>query len=63
MWAIRSHLLQPLNALTSTKLTFEWTYVKQQAFDKIKQIVARNTLLIYPYFSERFDIYTDASGF
>ena len=48
MWAKRSHSLQPFTAITSTKVTFKWTDVKQQAFDKIKQMVARDTLLIYP---------------
>ena len=32
-------------------------------FDKIKQIVACNTLLIYPYSNKRFDKHTDASDF
>ena len=63
MRARQSHLLQPLTAITSTKVTFKWTYVKQQLFDKIKQIVACNTLLIYPDFNERFDIDMDASYF
>ena len=59
----RSHLLQPLTALTSTKVKFKWTDAKQQAFDKIKRIVARDTLLIYTDFNEHFDIHTDASNF
>ena len=61
MWYRRSHLIQPLTALTSTKVTLKWINVEQQAFDKVKQIVARDTLLIYPYFNERFDIHVDAS--
>ena len=63
MWYKRSHLLQPLTALTSTKLTIKWTDVKQQVLDKTKQIVAGDTLLIYPDFNERFGIYTDACDF
>ena len=63
MWARRSYLLQPLTALTSTNIEFKWTYVKQKEFDKIKQIVARDTLLIYPDFNERFEIHTDTSRF
>ena len=34
-----------------------------KAFNKIKQIVAGNTLLIYPDFNECFDIHSDASNF
>ena len=60
---IWSHLLQPLTALTSTKIKFKWTDVEQKAFNKIKRIVARDTLLIYPYFNEHFDIHTDAINF
>ena len=63
MWSRWSHLLQPLNALLKTKLTFIWTDVEQKAFDIIKQIVPRDTLLIYPDFNELFDIRTDAIYF
>ena len=63
MWARRSHLLQPSTALTSDKVTFQWTYVEQQAFDKIVQKVARDTFLRYPDFNELFDIHTDDSNF
>ena len=58
-----SHLLKPLTALTSTKVNFKWIDVEQQAIDKIKRKVSRDTLLIYPGFNERFDIHTVASGF
>ena len=54
MWSRRSHLLQPSTALTSDKVTFQWTYVEQQAFDKIVQKVARDTFLRYPDFNEPF---------
>ena len=37
--------------------------VKQDAFDKIKWIMARDNLLTYPYFNETFKIHTDASAF
>ena len=63
MWSKHLHLLQPFTALASTRVQFKWIDAKQKALDKIKQIVARNTLLIYPDFNERFDIHTDASGF
>ena len=55
--------LQYLTALTSTKVMFKWTDVEQKAFDKIKQIAARDTLLLYTDFNERFDIHTNASSF
>ena len=37
--------------------------VEQDAFDKIKRIVAQDTLLTYPYSNGTFKIHTDASAF
>ena len=63
MWSKRSHLLQPLTALASTKLELKWTDVEQKSSDKIKWIFSRDTLLIYTDFNKLFDIHTDASKF
>ena len=43
-----SHTLVPLTRLTYNKRKFNWTQVEQDAFDKIKLIMARDTLLTYP---------------
>ena len=40
-------------------VTFKWTDVKQEAFDKVKRIVARDTLLVYTGFNKHFNIHTD----
>ena len=61
IWAKWSHLLQPITIFTPTKITFKWADIEQKSFDKIKQIVARNTLLIYPDFNKHFDIHRGAS--
>ncbi len=37
MWPRRSETLAPLTRLTSKDVSFQWTDVKQQAFDKTKQ--------------------------
>ena len=37
MWPKRSHLLQPLTALSSKKVKFKWTHVEQKGFDEIKR--------------------------
>ena len=63
MWPRQSHMLVPLTILTSIKRIFKWTQVKQDASDRIKRIMARDTLLTYPYFNEIFKIHTDASAF
>ena len=61
MWQKRSHLLAPLSALTSKQAKWEWTDNHQHAFDEIKKVIARETILAYPDFNKPFDIYTDAS--
>ena len=61
MWSRWSHTLAPLTILRP--IESKWTQVKQDAFNKIKRIVARDTLLTYPDFNETFKIYTDASAF
>ena len=61
MWAKRSYLLQPLTALTSKKVNFKWNSVEQSAFKEIKQMVTRDTLLIYPDFNKKMDMHIDAN--
>jgi hypothetical protein len=40
---------------------WQWTDVEQKAFDTMKRIIARETLLAYPDFNQPFNIHTDAS--
>ena len=47
--------------MTSKQAKWEWTPACQQAFDNIKKVVSRETLLSYPDFNEPFEIHTDAS--
>ena len=61
MWIRRSHVLAPLTALTSTKVKYKWTEVHQKAFDDMKRILARETLLAHPDFSQPFHVHADAS--
>ena len=61
MWARRSETLAPLSALTSKNVKWSWTEVDQKAFDTMKRIISRETLLSYPDFSLPFMIHTDAS--
>ena len=56
-------MLASLTKLMYIKMKFKWTQVKQDAFDKIKWIVARDTLSIYPGFNETFKIHTNDSAF
>ena len=47
--------------MTSKEAKWNWTSEYQQAFDKIKKLVSRETLLSYPDFNKPFEIHTDAS--
>src|SRR5687767_13360744 len=57
----RSHILAPLMALMMVNVPWKWTKVHQEAFDEMKRVITRETLLAYPNFSEIFEIHTDAS--
>ena len=61
MWIRRSHVLAPLTALTSSEVKFIWTDKERKAFNIMKQILSKETLLAYPDFSKPFKIHTDAS--
>ena len=61
MWKSRSDILAPLSSMTSAKASWNWTPACQKAFDTIKKIVSRETLLAYPNFNKTFEIHTDAS--
>jgi hypothetical protein len=61
MWPLRSHLLAPLSSLTSAKVKWKRSTEHQEAFDKMKALIAKETLLTFPDFSQEFEIHTDAS--
>ena len=57
----RSHIIAPLTKLTSNKVPFVWEEKHQKAFETIKMVLSKETLLRYPDFSKEFEIHTDAS--
>jgi hypothetical protein len=61
MWPLRSHLLASLSSLTSAKVKWKWTTDYQEAFDKMKALIAKETLHTFPDFSQEFEVQTDAS--
>ena len=63
MWRRRSHTLAPLTAMCSNKAKFVWHDKEQKAFENIKAIMSRETLLAYLDFSKDFHIYTDSSDY
>jgi hypothetical protein len=40
---------------------WKWTPECQEAFDQMKAIMAKETLVTFPYFTKEFEIHTDAS--
>jgi hypothetical protein len=63
MWKQRSEILAPLTKLTSAKNPWKWTDEQQNAFDTMKKIMARETILAYPNFEIPFEVHTDASTY
>ncbi len=51
----------PLSHLTKKGIKYKWGQVEQLAFDNIKRVMTKETLLFYPDFNKEFEIHTDAS--
>ena len=47
--------------MASKQAQWNWSKEGQKAFDTIRYLVSRETLLSYPNFNEPFEIHTDAS--
>ena len=62
MWPCRTHILAPLTELTG-KQPFVWTPTHQQAFERMKALVAADALLVFPDHSLPFDVETAASAY
>ena len=62
MWPRRTHVLDPLTELMG-KCTFIWTPEHQQAFERMKSLVAADALLVFPDHSLPFDVEMDASEY
>ena len=57
-----SKIANPLFALTKKDVPYVWKDDCQQAFDELKDRLTKAPVLVYPDFSERFILETDASG-
>jgi hypothetical protein len=65
LWLSRAHILKPLRDQSGLKkrASIKWTDEMQQAFDKMRLLMAADALAAYPDHNKRFNIYTDASDF
>jgi hypothetical protein len=61
MLPLRSYLLAPLSSMTSAKVKWKLTPECQDCFEKMKAIMAKETLVTFPDFTKEFEIHTDAS--
>jgi len=57
----RAETLSPLTDLCGHKRKFTWEAQHEQAFQKMKDIIAQDIMLTYPQFDKPFHVYTDAS--
>jgi hypothetical protein len=58
----RAEILAPLTNLCGKNTKFQWNKEHNDAFCHMKQVIANETLLTYPDFSQPFVIHTDASS-
>jgi hypothetical protein len=65
MWPSCAHILKPLTNQSGLKkrALIKLTDDMQQAFDKMRLLMAADALAAYPNHNKRFDVYTDASDF
>ena len=57
----RAATLAPLTNLCRQKKQFSWEEEQEQAFTKIKDLMAQDAMLTYPQFDKPFIVYTNAS--
>ncbi len=65
MWPSCAHILKPWKDQSGLKkrAPIKWTDEMQQAFDKMRLLMAADALAAYLDHNKRFDVYTDASDF
>jgi hypothetical protein len=65
MWLSHAHILRPLRDQSGLKkrAPIKWTNEMQQAFDKMRLLMATDALAANPDHIKQFDVYTDASDF
>jgi hypothetical protein len=54
-------VVRPRKAKGTKKASWHWDEIHQQAFNLIKTTIARDVVVAYPDYSEKFEIYVDAS--
>ena len=55
-------IIKPLTELTKKDEAFTWSKLRDQAFNKVKEILASKPLLKLPDFEKTFEVIVDACG-
>nr|CAD2206627.1 unnamed protein product [Meloidogyne enterolobii] len=55
-------IVEPLTSLNKKNKAFEWGQKQEQAFQKIKELLAKEPILTFPDYKLPFHIFTDASN-
>lgn len=58
-----SHIAKPLTRLCKKEEPFIWTEFAQNAFEKLKETLAKDVTLAFPDFNQTFYVTTDASDY
>jgi hypothetical protein len=62
LYPCRAEILAPLTNLCGKNTKFIWNTEHNEAFHKMKQVMAAEMMLTYPNFDEPFVVHTDASN-
>jgi hypothetical protein len=65
MWPSCAHILKPLTdqSILKKRAPIKWTDDMQQAFDKMRFLMAADAFAAYPDHNKWFNVYTDARDF
>ncbi len=55
-------MARPLHNLTKKGVTWRWTKTEQMAFETLKEVVAKEPVLLFPKMTEPFEMEVDASA-
>ena len=59
----RSDILKPLTDMSGNNSTFTWDEKANKSFIETKAMIAKATMLAFPYVSKPFDLRTDSSDY
>ena len=58
-----AHIARPLNELTKKDVEWNWTSRQEEAFNKLKEHVTSEPVLVHPELEKQFEVEVNMSGF